>query len=100
VFSSSSRQLGSTLENVQLKRINLENVTLRQIAAMVETNLAQQGAHCRVAVESSMPDEPVPHFLVGDANALFWLHGVADVFQCRFELCDNNLVLFCKSGER
>lgn len=95
VYSSGSRQLGATLESVQLQKVNLENVTLRQVAVIVETNLSQQGVRCRVLVENSLPDEPVPRFLVGDANAIFWLHGVASIFQCRFEICNENVVLFC-----
>ena len=96
VFSSSPRQLGRNLERAALKRVSLENVTLREIAAIMQTNLVQQGVLCRIIVDNEVANNPIPRFLVGDANGIFWLHGVADVFECRFEICEDNIVLLCK----
>jgi hypothetical protein len=95
-FSSGSRQLRRSLENASLPRLRLENVTLKDVAAITETNLVKQGVHCKVIVDSAIADKTVPLFLVGEANGLFWLYGVADVFQCRFILCDNEVLLLLK----
>ena len=95
-FSSGSRQLRRNLENASLPRVRLENVTLKEVAAIMETNLAKQGVHCKVIVDSAIADKSVHLFLVGDANGLFWLYGFADVFQCRFMLCDNEVLLLLK----
>ncbi len=93
-FSSGQRRLRRDLERAQLARVNLENVRLQEIAAIAETNLVHQGVHCRVLVDNAIATRSLPHFLVGDANGLFWLHGVADVYECSFLICDKDTVLF------
>ncbi len=74
----------------------MENVTLKEIATTMEVSLKKQGVDCKVVVDSAISDKTVPLFLVGDGNALFWLYGVADVFQCQFLLCDNKILLLKK----
>ena len=94
MFSSDWRQLQVKLEKCQFKKVNLEHVTLRQVAMMLETNLAQQGVYCRVVVENGMLDKSVPRFLIGDADGIIWICGVASVFQCQVKFCDKNTILF------
>jgi hypothetical protein len=74
--------------------VQLENVRLQEIAAIAEANLAKQGVHCKVMVDSTIASRSIPLFLIGDANGLFWLYGVADVYECSFLICDKETVLF------
>jgi hypothetical protein len=95
-FSSNSERLSRRLESVSLPKVRLENATLKEVATIMETNLVKQGVQCKVVVDSAIADESVHWFIVGAGTGRGWVYAVSDVFQCKYMLCDDGVVLFLR----
>lgn len=94
MFSSPRWKHQRALESVTLRRLHAEQQTLRQVASYMKSELNRVGLESDVLVDQSIADKSVDMFLVGDANAVFWAHGVADVFECAFSILDDGAIVF------
>jgi hypothetical protein len=96
VLTLGTSRLSSRLENVTLLEIQLDKVTLVDVARAVESRLKRQGIHCVVIVDSSIAGRSLDRFSVGGGNGVFVFHGLAAAFGCDFQFCGNKIVLHAK----